>query len=319
MKKVVVTGATSMLGVALIKRLLQEEKVDRVYAVVRSSESDFNKRLRIPIDARVRIIECDMGDYCNLSVLINDACDIFYHMVWPRTETYKEELMDIQLKCDAVKCVIEALHAAKTLGCTKFVGIGSQSEYGIPEDGYYYEDMQCDPVRADGILHLAANRIANIIAKDIGIVCLWMRVFSVYGIYDRESSMINNTIDKLINKEHCSFTKSEQLWDFVHTDDAAEAFYIVAEKANESTVYNVASGEAKPLIEYINIIRDVVNSEAKLGIGELAYPANPVMKMVVDVSKLRSMGWRPRKEFKQGIKEIYANRKTRWLEYNQED
>lgn len=308
MKRVVVTGATSMIGVALIKRLLKANNIVRIYAIVRPSSLYNDKYRRIPLHDKIKVIECDMENYQNLPNLINDICDTFYHMAWPRTGTYTEELSDILLKCDAVKCVVEAIYTANVLGCEKFIGVGSQSECGIPDDGCYFEDMQCQPVRVDGVLHLAANRMASLVAEKLGVICLWMRVFSVYGIYDRNNSMVNSTIDKLMNGRHCSFTKAEQYWDFVNVNDVAEAFYIVGEKADKSAIYNVASGESRPLIEFIDIIRRIISPKAELGIGELEYSNNPIMKMEVDVSKLRKMGWKPQINFSQGIKEIYNDK-----------
>jgi len=307
MKRVIVTGASSMLGVALIERLLRED-IEVIYAVIRP-QSQNKKRRRIPINERVKIVECELIKYYDLVNLIDEECDTFYHMAWPRTGTYREDLSDILLKCDAIKGVAYAVDVAGKLGCNKFIGVGSQSEYGVPKDGYYSTDMPCHPVRVDGTLHMAAGETARIMSEERGIRCFWVRVFSVYGVYDRDNSMISSTINKLLSKEHCSFTKSEQIWDFVNVDDVAEAFYLIGDKAKKGAVYNMASGTSRPLKEYLEIIRDIVDPNAILGIGELEYPQDPIMKMMVDISPLtRDIGWKPNISFEQGIREIYDYR-----------
>lgn len=312
MKKIIITGATSMLGAALVERLLKSEEIEKIYAVVRPYSCDKNvvaKRARIPLDSRIKIIDCDISDYLKLPGLINDDCDIFYHMAWPRTATYEEKIEDMLFKCDSVKYVIEAIDAASKLGCRKFIGAGSQSEYGIPTDGNYSTHQECRPVRSDGVFHLAAGQAARMASDLLGLKCIWMRVFSVYGINDRPDSMISETIDKLIKGEHCSFTKSEQYWDYVYADDVAEAFYLVGKKVNEHRIYNMAYGKSRQLRYYIDIIRTVVAPKASLGIGELAYPDNAIMNMNVDVSDLiRETGWRPQVAFQTGIKRIYESR-----------
>lgn len=305
MKKVVVTGATSMIGVALVKRLLQDENIEIIYAVIRSNS---DKKARIPVDERVRCIECDIQDYSKLLYFIVDKCEVFYHMAWPRTATYDESIEDMILKCSAVKTVLEVIEVARSLGCRKFVGVGSQSEYGLPPNGKYTIQTECLPVRADGVFHLAAGQIARMAANQLGMKCIWMRVFSVYGINDRPNSMISATIAKLMEGKHCSFTKSEQKWDYVYVDDVAEAFYLVGEGIEENKIYNVAFGESQTLKTYIEIIRDVVEPKAELGIGELEYPSNAVMNMFVDVSDIKKdTNWHPRVDFESGIRKIYEN------------
>lgn len=312
MKKVIITGATSMLGAALVERLLKSDEIEKIYTVVRPYSGDKKvaaKRARIPSDSRITIIDCDINDYIKLPDLINDDCDTFYHMAWPRTATYEENIEDMLSKCDSVKYVIEAVDAASKLGCRKFIGAGSQSEYGIPSDGNYSTHQECKPVRADGVFHLAAGQAARMASELLGLKCIWMRIFSVYGINDRPNSMISVTIDKLIKGEHCSFTKSEQNWDYVYADDVAEAFYLVGEKINEHRIYNMAYGKSSQLRNYIEIIRTVVAPKALLGIGELEYPDNAIMNMNVDVSDLiQETGWRPQVDFETGIRRIYESR-----------
>lgn len=301
-----------MLGSALVRRLVQSPGIEKIYAIVRKSAGEMvavEKRKRLPVDARISLIECELQDYARLADMINDDCDVFYHFAWPRTATYEESTQDVLLKCDAVKGLVEAVNTAKELKCRKFVGAGSQSEYGGPEDGYYSVDRPCNPVRIDGALHLAAGQIGRLLAEKQGMTFIWMRIFSVYGVNDRENSMINSTIDKLLAGEHCSFTKSEQTWDYIYEDDVAEAFYLVGEKIAQSKVYNVASGNSRPLKDYINCLRDIVAPQAVLGIGERPYPANPIMKMEVDVAELQNdTGWLPGTAFDEGIKHMLAVR-----------
>lgn len=306
MKNVIVTGATSMLGVSLIERLVADKSIETVFAVIRKKSP---KRSRVPISSRIKIIECDINEYSELLCQIDKECDTFYHMAWPRTATYDESIEDMLIKCDATKTVITAVEVAEKLGCKKFIGAGSQSEYGLPLNGIYSVHLECKPVRADGVFHLLAGWTARKVAKSLKIKCIWMRIFSVYGINDRMNSMINMTIDKLMKGEHCSFTKAEQRWDYVYSDDVAEAFYLVGDKVNESKIYNIAYGESKPLREYIEAIRDVVAYGTVLGIGELNYPENAIKNMIVDISDLvNDTGWIPKTNFKSGIRKIYESK-----------
>ena len=209
-----------------------------------------------------------------------------------------------------IRVELEAVKVAHELGCKKFVGAGTQAEYGIVKNGKINEVTPCKPVRADGILHLAASQLAEIVAKSYGMTFIWTRIFSVYGINDRSNSMIMSTIDKLINGIHCSFTPSEQLWDYLYEDDIGEALLRIGEKSKESKVYCLGNGKSMPLKQYINIIREVVSPNVKLGFGEVDYPENAVMNLSVDISEInKDTGWLPKTEFKDGIYKIYEQRR----------
>ncbi len=303
MKKIVVTGATSMIGVALINAVLQDVSLQKIYAVIRPGTK---KRSRIPDDPRIAIIPCGVEDYKNLPALVSDSCEVFYHLAWPRTATYEEGYEDICLKCENIQTVLEAVRAAAVLGCKKFVGAGSQSEYGVGHSGKLSPETACNPVRADGVIHLAAGQLARILSSKLGLDCIWMRIFSVYGRYDRPNSLISSTIAKLRRGERCSFTPSGQIWDFLAAEDAGRAFFLVGEKGMGSHVYCVGKGEGRPLREYIEVIRDIVSPGAKLGFGEIPYPKDPVMELWADIGALqRDVGWQPAIEFEEGIRLLW--------------
>lgn len=309
MKKIVITGATSMIGIALINAVLQDTSIQKIYAVVRPNTE---KLSRIPNDFRIKIIPCDIDNYKSLPQLVSDTCDVFYHLAWPRTATYEEGYEDIVLKCRNIQTVLEAVRAASTMKCSKFVGAGSQSEYGVKYTGKMSPETPCHPVRADGIIHLAAGQLAQILSVKLEMSYIWMRIFSIYGKYDRPNSLISSTITKLQNGEHCSFTPSQQNWDFLEARDAGMAFYQVGKKVTGNHIYCLGSGKTRQLQEYIEIIRNVIDPDAELGFGEFPYPPNPVMNLCADISALQQdTGWSPMIEFEQGIHAICENSKNK--------
>ncbi|MEY8392961.1 NAD(P)-dependent oxidoreductase [Lachnospiraceae bacterium 45-W7] len=299
MQKIIITGATSMIGIALINAALEDKEIQKIYAVVRPGTE---KITRIPADSRIEIIPCGIEHYEKLPELISDSCDVFYHLAWPRTATYEEAYEDMLLKCQNLQTVVKAVHAASVMKCMKFVGAGSQSEYGVQDTDRFSPQTPCKPVRADGIIHLAAGQLAQTLSLRLGMSCIWMRIFSIYGKYDRKNSLVSTTITKLQNGEHCSFTPARQLWDFLNAEDAGRAFYMVGKNVNGNHIYCLGSGTAKPLREYIEIIRDTAAPGTKLGFGEIPYPPDPVMNLCADITTLRKdSGWFPTIKFEQGI------------------
>lgn len=302
MSGIVVTGATSMIGVALIKAAISDLDINRIYAVIRPGTEKIS---RLPQNEKILIIECGMDHYNRLPDLVPDSVSIFFHLAWPRTPTYAESFDDTYEKVWNILYVMDALKSAQKLGCRAFVGAGSQSEYGIVETGQISTETLCNPVRADGVIHLAAGRLVELTVKEMGMDSAWLRIFSIYGTNDRDNSLVKSTIRKLKEGGRCSFTKSEQMWDYLFEDDAGKAFLEAGKKVRGNKTYNLGYGEAKPLREYISAIRDIVAPEAKLHFGELPYPKDPVMNLQCDTASLRKdTGWRPMIPFEDGIRRM---------------
>lgn len=296
MKRVVITGATSMLGIATAKECLKNG-AEIIYAVVRETSSNLN---RLPNDERIVKVYCQACEYQKLDEIIETSCDTFYHMAWDGTGSGRDKSVIGQ--CNNIGYTLEALKAAKRLGCSKFIATGSQAEYGLSNLEKQSPDSSTNPCTAYGISKYAAGKLSMIEAAKLDISCIWVRVFSVYGIYDKTSSMISSSILKMLKGEYVSFTAAEQMWDFLYSEDAGRALYLIGEKVNESHVYCLGSGVKRPLREYIEIMRDKINKNLSIGIGDIPYPKNAVMNICADIESLTSdTGWKPQVGFEEGI------------------
>lgn len=297
MKSIIVTGATSTLGSALIEAVARHDPSCKVYAVVRPDTTKLN---RLSENKNISIIECEASKYDSLSELITGEAEVFYHMAWTSAGKYRNS--DIMEQSRNIDYTLQALSAAHALGCRKFISAGSQAEFGIKNLDIIAPMTEADPIEVYGIAKYAAGKLARIQAERYNMDCLWVRVFSVYGKYEKDSTMIQSTIRKLKVGERPSFTPSEQMWDYLYTADAGDAFYAIGEKASGNKIYCLGSGKSRPLKEYISIIGRLVNSDVPLGIGDLPYPPNAVMNLCADISELQhDTGWKPTTSFEDGI------------------
>lgn len=298
-KKIVITGATSMIGTSIIRAYMQHD-FDCIYAVVRPGSKNI---YRIPLDNRIQIIECEADDYLSLSDKIHEHCDVFFHIAWDGTGATREKSTVGQ--ANNIVYTLNALTVAKALGCEKFIGSGSQAEYGRLDVDSINEDSPTKPVIPYGISKLAAGQLSLVEAKKIDISCFWVRIFSVFGLYDKPTSMISSAIDKMSKGEKMSFTPALQRWDYLHCDDAGNAFYLIAEKSVGHKVYCLGSGQPRQLKEFILALRDIVNPNAEVGIGDISYKGTEVMNLCADISLLKKeTGWEPKIKFEDGIKQI---------------
>jgi UDP-glucose 4-epimerase len=293
----IVTGAASMIGIALVKECVKQGA--EVAAVVRPGS---NNNKNVPQGARIRIVPCALDNLKSLPAKLNGKYDVFFHLGWADTD--KKGRNDRALQKANVGFTLDAVKAAKKAGCKVFLGAGTQAEYGNAS-GKISEKKRIAPQFAYAAAKCAAGRLSAALCGKLGLKHVWARVFSVYGPYNRQDNMMMYCIGTLLKGKKPAMTKGEQLWDYMYCSDAARALILAALKGRGQNIYNIGSGTVKLLREYVKIIRNAVNPGLEIGFGEIDYPAGQVMYLCADISKLRKdTGFKPVVPFNKGIKEM---------------
>lgn len=306
MKKVIVTGPTGIIGVALIKYCIQRDI--EVLAVVRPDSKNLS---RLPTPSKnLEIVECDLADIARLPSMIEGRYDVFYHLGWAAKGRLARK--DAILQSHDISFTLEAVKAAKNLGCDTFVGTGTQKEYGKINCSIA-PDIPINPDTPYGVAKFAAGKLSGLLCSDLGIRHIWARLFSIYGPNDSPDSMIMYVIAKLLFAEKPSLTRCEQYWDYLYCSDAARALYLLGIYGRNNHSYNVGSGHARPLYEYVFLLRDMLDPSLPLGIGERKYSPDQFMFLCADIDNLtRDTGFRPEISFEEGMRrtiEWYRNLK----------
>ncbi len=299
MKRVVVTGATSMIGAALIKECIKNDVA--VLAIVRKQS---NRLDRLPDSKLIALYKCDIDE---LETIPSDgvACDVFYHFAWDYTS--KELRNNPILQERNIKYTLDAVELAKRLGCRKFIGAGSQAEYGRVDD-IITPSTPAFPLISYGAAKLAAGRLSQILCNQYGMVHIWGRIFSVYGRNDNDGTMLNYAIDQFIKGEPAKFSAATQRWDYLHESDAGRIFYLLGESVGTSKTYCIASGVCRQLRDYIVEMQKVFGENAECEFAD-ADADRSLVSLQVDISELAAdIGYCPQVSFEEGIKDMIMYR-----------
>lgn len=295
MKKVLITGATGMVGATLIEQLLADGI--KVTGVVRPASS---KMKNLVSDRRLDIVECDIDNLLSLKDVLSHDYDTFYHFAWDGT--YGESRENIRLQLRNVKNTLDAVDLAYNIGCSVFVGAGSQAEFGHVQ-GVISDSLPKEPVTGYGIAKLDACRMGKKLCEQYGIRHNWGRIVSTYGPRDNDYTMVMSSVIRMLHRERMKFTKGEQIWDYLYAGDCSRAFRLIGEYGRHGKAYTVASGKTRYLKEYMIAIRDAIDPSLELGIGELEYFPNQVMKLSADITDLTNdTGFMPEVSFEDGIR-----------------
>lgn len=289
----VVTGPTGAVGLALCRELLCRGW--QVFAVVHPGSLRAD---RLPVHPSLHRIECDMSRADRLPELIPGGARVLYHLAWGHTTG--DGRNDMLAQNENVRYTIEHIQAAKELGCDTFVGTGSQAEYGRVQ-GLLKPDTPCFPENGYGMAKLCAGQMSRVEAEKLKIRHIWVRILSIYGPGDNDRAMIPELIGALLRGECPSLTPGKQLWDYLYSEDAANALAALAEKGKSGCVYPLGSGQARPLREYVEILRDLIDPTLPLGFGERPYAPRQVMHLQADISSIvRDTGYMRVTPFAQG-------------------
>ena len=296
MQKIVISGATGVLGAALIC-CAKKQGFDIVCIVRKDSE----RAKTLIASNSVDILQADLKDYAMLDPVIT-GCDAFIHLAWEKTFSSARDDIDAQLR--NIQYTLDAVRLAKKMGCKVFIGAGSQAEYGsvqCPLTG----NTPVHPESGYGIAKYTAGRLSALLCTQLDIRHNWLRILSVYGPNDAPYTLISYVINELQNGQSPELTKCEQVWDYLYADDAAQAILAVAQKGIHGKTYPLGSGTACKLSGYVNIIRDYVNPDIAIRFGAKEYYPHQPMYLQADITELtKDTGWKPEVSFLEGVKKV---------------
>jgi len=317
MAKVLVTGATGLVGSHLVERLL--ERGDRVRVLVRpTSKTDFLK------ERGIELFYGDLGDRAGLRRAM-EGIEIVYHCAArpPLGGTPQE------FHRDNVEGTENLLEAGLQEGIERFVHVSTVDVYGY--DHHDGADERT-PLRPDGLYSrskIEAERLAMRYHDKYGLPITILRPCLIYGPRDRH---LLPTVLRLISKKRVPLVAGgEVLLDLVYVGDVAEALLLAAMRREAiGEAYNITDGARRTLREIVETFARVwgrnphyLNLPYALSYGVAAlasglsclfrFPTPPILRWEVikamghhrhfDISKARQqLGYRPKVSLEEGLK-----------------
>lgn len=295
-KTYILTGATGFIGSEVLKKIISSEDI----AIILIRNNSDLSRLK-NFDNYVSIIYDDLTNDELANSLKKYKPDVFIHLAWQGVGgSDRNEIFQIT---DNLELSLNSVKLANKIGCDHWIGIGSQAEYGNP-NCKVSEDFPTNPTTLYGKSKLATCWATLGLCEAYKMKGSWIRVFSTYGIGDSPHWFIPYIINEIKQKRSPNLTKCEQLWDYLHVSDAAEAIISVGQVGVEG-IFNIGSGGCIPLKEVVETIKKVLNSTIKINYGKVEYRVDQVMHLEADISKIKSKTlWYPKININTGINSI---------------
>jgi len=135
---------------------------------------------------------------------------------------------------------------------------------------------------------------------DIGFI--WLRLLSTYGPMDDLQHLIPSVVLSLLRREKPVMTQGEQRWDYLFVEDVATAIYQAATSPNANGIFNLGSGQITTVKDIVERVRDLIDPELPLGLGEIPYRHDQIMRLQAEVSLLyKATDWKPQVSLDDGL------------------
>lgn len=299
-KRFLVTGASGFLGSALVRSLAAKD-----YSVLAMVRPESDLRRVAEVRSKVEFAYASLDDVSAISKqVVSFAPDVVFHLAWSGGNSRKYVNDPAQVKNVAGSLDLVALAAEAR--AKAFVFFGSSVEYGryrVPVS----EGDPAEPRNLYGVAKLATMQLTGALCGVLGMRFCGVRPFWTYGPQDDGLRMVPSLIEQLLDGKRPALTKGEQLWDFLYIDDATDALVRLAERDDASGIFNLASGAPIPLRSVIERIRDLIDPDLELGLGDVPYASDQIMHLEASIERLKAAtGWEPQVGIEEGLRKTVA-------------
>jgi len=297
--KIYVAGNTGLVGSAII-RMLKKKGFDNILSTPSS-----NWDLRNQDDVR-RFFRINKPDYVFLAAA--KVGGIGANSEQPADFIYDNLMIQTNI-----------IDAAYRNGVKKLLFLGSSCIYPKFANQPIAEDeLMTGPLEpsnsAYAIAKIAGINMCQAYRRQYGFNAIALMPTNLYGPNDNFDHNSGHVLPSLIAKFHGSLEKSEHwivnLWgdgspkrEFLHVDDLAEAAYTCMEKYDSDEVINIGTGEDVTIKELAETIVKVTGYQNYYQ-WDVSKP-NGTPRKVLNVDKIKSLGWEPKIGLREGIESTY--------------
>ncbi|MAT04694.1 MAG: GDP-fucose synthetase [Acidimicrobiaceae bacterium] len=210
------------------------------------------------------------------------------------------------------------VHAAHEYDTTKLLYLGSSCIYPRQaSQPIVEEELLTGPLEPTNewyaVAKIAGIKLCQAYRRQYGRDFISAMPTNLYGPGDNFDLVSSHVLPALMRKFHDSKADPDPevvVWgtgspmrEFLHVDDLADACLFLMEHYSDDSHINVGTGVDLSIRALAEKIRDVVNPDARLTFDSSKPDGTP--RKVLDVSKLRGLGWSPAFDLDAGIRSTY--------------
>ena len=206
------------------------------------------------------------------------------------------------------------INAARKFGVKKLLFLGSSCIYPkMCEQPIKEEYLMSGPLEptndAYAIAKIAGIKLCQAYRKQYGFNAISLMPTNLYGPNDNFDLESSHVLPAFIRKFHEGKDKvtvwgdGTAMREFLHVDDLAEACFTCMKDYDSGDIINVGTGVDVTIKELAETISDVVGFSGKIE-WDTTKP-NGTPRKLLNVDKVKSLGWEPKISLRDGIESTY--------------
>lgn len=300
--KSVVTGAAGFIGSHVTEKLL--ERGDTVIAIDNLSSGKRELIEELKKKGNLTFVETDLL-VDEIDHYFEDMAEVYHFAANPDVRLGNQDTR-VHLNQNVI-VTYRVLEACRKAGVGKFIFTSSSTVYGETDVIPTPENSRLEPISFYGASKLASESLISSYAHNSSMKACVFRLANVIG--ERSN---HGVIFDFINKLSDNPQKLEILGDgtqnksYIYIDDCINAILFAVEKINETfQTFNVGSQDQISVKNIAEIVSEEMGLQPKfLYTGGNRGWKGDVPKMMLDIAKIKSIGWEPK------LSSVEAVRKT---------
>lgn len=309
-KRILLTGGAGFIGSHILDFLMSHGSNVTVLDNLVSSTTKYLEQYFE--NNKFKFVKGDILEYSLVNDLTSKDIDMIIHMAAdPNVKTSVENPID-NFKIN-VRGTLNLLEAMRKNDVPTFVFASSGGTlYGDVEKFPISEDCALRPISPYGASKAACEVYLSAYAGAYGFSIISLRYANIFGPRSNHGVMYDFFFKLKANpKELVILGDGNQKKSYLYISDTVDASMMLSENIKKGyDAYNIGSEEWLTVNEIANIIVDELglsNVTYKYTGGVRGWPGD-VTKILLDINKLKKMGWSPRISTEKGIR-LYI----RWL------
>lgn len=276
-KKVLISGITGFLGSQLAEELVHSGY--KVYGIKRINSN--TERCKTFED---KVIWVNIEDDSWKQKIYSLKPNIFLHSAWEGVGA--SDRNNWQLQLNNIDITYSLLEIAKEVKAEKFIGFGSQAEYGF-FSGKIDEKFPVNPNSGYGLSKNLVSQLIKFYCEQNNLNWYWLRLFSFFGEKEANNWFIPTVIKNIFENTPMDMTPGKQKYAYMYVNDLAIIVKRIIESNIKSDIYNLSSNNVMELKIIVEKIIKIVNpNNPQINFGALPYRENQPMLIQGDTSKL---------------------------------
>ena len=307
--KILVTGASGFIGSRLLRSLYVSGYTNlRATSWSRGLQNDFDGA------ENVEHIKGNLqdADFCEI---VSKDVDVVFHCAANTSNALDTKFNPLLHVTPNVEMNVNLMEQSWKNKVRKFMFISSNTVYPDLENEFCTEDFNVHatpmvPVyKAVGGMKRYCETLCDFFSNQIHdpMQCIILRPSNAFGPndkYDYEKCHVTPAnIRKVVDGLNPIpvWGDGTEVRDVIHVDDMVSGFICVAENVDTYDIYNICYGEGHSVMEVLNKIKEIWQSDAPVEFVNNKAPMIPVR--LLSAHKLRELGWRPIYDLEGGLRD----------------